>query len=69
MKRLQIPVAQQMARSRELDRIRLSRPLTPEEQAEADNLMDRAYQRERRAAIAERFATRRASFRTAGGRA
>lgn len=45
----QMSVADQISRARELDVIRLQRRLTPDEQAEADNLADRAYQRQWRA--------------------
>lgn len=56
-------LADQRARSAELDAIRLQRRLSIEEQAEADNLADRAYyrawraqQREREAAVNARLA-------------
>lgn len=42
-------VAEQCARTRELDDIRLRRPLTPEERTEADDLAERAYGRVYRA--------------------
>lgn len=45
----QMPVADQVRRAAELDAIRLQRRLTPREQAEADNLADRAYHRHWRA--------------------
>jgi len=52
-RRQQIPLAQQLQRSAELDAIRLTRKLTAEEQAEADRLADRAYMRAWRARQAE----------------
>ncbi len=45
----QMSLADQISRTRELDAVRLQRRLTPGEQAEADNLADRAYQRQWRA--------------------
>lgn len=51
--RRQIPVAEQLARTAELDRIRCQRKLTEAEQAEADNLAERAYIRAWRAVQAE----------------
>lgn len=45
----QMTLADQRRRSAELDAIRMQRKLTPEEQAEADNLVQRAYLREWRA--------------------
>lgn len=45
----QMPVADQLRRTAELDALRLQRPLTAAEQAEADSLINRAYQREWRA--------------------
>lgn len=45
----QMPVAEQLRRTAELDALRLQRPLTAAEQAEADNLADRAYHRHWRA--------------------
>lgn len=45
----QMAVADQRRRAAELDLVRLQRKLTPAEQAEADNLADRAYQRQWRA--------------------
>ncbi|NLR72841.1 hypothetical protein HGI47_18355 [Novosphingobium sp. ERN07] len=74
----QMPVAQQLRRTAELDALRLLRPLTAAEQAEADNLADRAYQRQWRARqreygamIAARMASQahRAMPRTSGGAA
>lgn len=74
----QMPVAQQLRRMAELDALRLQRGLTASEQAEADNLAYRTYQREWRAMqrenamqIAARIAARGASpsFRTHGGAA
>lgn len=74
----QMPVAQQLRRMAELDALRLQRGLTASEQAEADNLAYRTYQREWRATqrenamqIAARSAARGAppSFRTHGGAA
>lgn len=41
-----IPVADQLRRTRELDRLRTIRGLTAEERAEADSLAHRAYMRE-----------------------
>lgn len=68
----QIPVADQLRRAAELDSIRLQRRLTPREQAEADNLADRAYhrhwralQRQQEAMLANRIAGQGA--RTIGG--
>lgn len=52
--RRQIPPAAAAARTRELDAIRLQRPLTAEERAEADNLAMRQYLRIHRAAARER---------------
>lgn len=46
-------LAEQMARKAELDEIRLSRPLTAEEQAEDDRLTHRAYMRQWRAGMAD----------------
>lgn len=54
MVRRQIPVAEQLARTAELDRIRCQRKLTVAEQAEADNLAGRAYIRTWRASEAAR---------------
>lgn len=58
-----MPVPDQVRRLAELDAIRLERPLTAAEQAEADTLTNRAYhrqwraqQREREAMIADRLA-------------
>jgi hypothetical protein len=67
----QTSVAQQRARTAELDRLRLQRPLTPQEQAEADSLSNRAYLRAWRATQRERENTyRRTSVRSqAQGRA
>lgn len=45
----QMPVAEQLRRAAELDALRLQRQLTEAEQAEADNLADRAYHRHWRA--------------------
>ncbi|WP_298290302.1 hypothetical protein [Novosphingobium sp.] len=45
----QMPVADQLRRAAELDALRLQRALTASEQAEADNLADRAYHRAWRA--------------------
>ena len=56
-------VADQMARKRQLDQLRLIRPLTPKEGAEDDRLTMSAYQREWRKALAEREA-RRAGMHT-----
>ena len=47
------------ARAEELDTIRLTRPLTDAEHAEADRLAARLYARERRAMLAERFGRKR----------
>lgn len=47
-----IPIADQRRRAKELDDLRLSRPLTDAEAAEADNLAHRLYLRERRARLA-----------------
>lgn len=47
--------AEQRARADELDRIRLSRPLTGIEQEEADRLADRLYMRLYRQQRSERF--------------
>lgn len=44
-----LTVAEQNARTRELDDLRLKRPLTREERAEADSLAERAYGRVYRA--------------------
>lgn len=44
-----IALPDQLRRTAELDAIRLQRRLTPAEQAEADNLADRAYMRQWRA--------------------
>lgn len=52
------PLTAQRARTAELDRIRLQRPLTASERAEADNLAHRAYMRARRAQQAERWGRR-----------
>lgn len=68
MIRRQMSVADQVARTRELDRIRTTRRLTAEEQAEADNLMDRAYQREWRRMLAEGAPPRRPGHRHGGPR-
>ena len=74
----QMLVAQQLRRMAELDALRLQRALTASEQAEADNLAYRTYQREWRAIqranamqLAARIAARRASqpLRTHGGAA
>lgn len=43
MKRREIPLPEQLARTAELDAIRLRRRLTAAEAAEADNLAQRAY--------------------------
>lgn len=48
-RRHRIALAEQLRRAAELDAIRLQRPLTAAEQAEADNLADRAYMRQWRA--------------------
>ena len=48
-RRRRMSVAEQCARTRELDDIRLRRPLTPEERTEADDLAERAYGRAYRA--------------------
>lgn len=63
-------VADQRRRSAELDALRLSRRLTAEEQAEADNLADRAYYRAWRAQQRDREAalTARLARSTGGGR-
>lgn len=45
----QMPVRQQLRRMAELDALRVERGLTASEQAEADNLADRAYHRQWRA--------------------
>ena len=45
MKRRQLSVAEQSARSAALDAIVATRPLTAEERAERDNLADRFYHR------------------------
>lgn len=70
----QMPVRQQLNRMTELDALRLQRGLTASEQAEADNLADRAYhrhwramQREHGAIIAMRPVT--GGFGTNGGAA
>lgn len=47
-----IPIADQRRRAKELDELRLQRPLSDEEAAEADNLAHRLYLRERRARLA-----------------
>lgn len=69
-------VADQVRRTRELDAIRLRRRLTPSEQAEADNLADRAYfrlwrarQREQEAAIAARLSSLASAAGMNGGAA
>lgn len=49
-----IPIAEQLARSAELDRIRCQRKLSPAEQAEADTLAGRAQMRAWRAVQADR---------------
>ncbi len=58
-----MPVPDQVRRLAELDAIRLERPLTAAEQAEADTLTNRAYhrhwrahQREREALLEQRLA-------------
>lgn len=51
-----MPVPDQRRRMAELDAIRLERPLTAAEQAEADRLANRAYHREWRAQQREREA-------------
>lgn len=51
VRRREIPVAEQLARTAELDRIRCQRKLTASEQAEADNLAGRAYIRNWRTAV------------------
>lgn len=51
----QMPVAAQNARRDELDRLRLERPLTDAEAAEADRLTACLYLREYRAQRRERF--------------
>lgn len=48
-RRHRIALSEQLRRAAELDAIRLERRLTPAEQAEADNLADRAYMRQWRA--------------------
>lgn len=48
-RRHRIALSEQLRRASELDAIRLERCLTPAEQAEADNLADRAYMRQWRA--------------------
>lgn len=52
--RRQIPLADQLARTAELDRIRCRRPLTDAEQAEANNLAARAQIRAWRSVQADR---------------
>lgn len=47
------------ARAEELDTIRLTRPLTDAEHAEADRLAAQLYARVRRAQLAERFGGKR----------
>ncbi|MFN3424522.1 MAG: hypothetical protein ACK40C_07445 [Novosphingobium meiothermophilum] len=74
-----MPVPDQVRRLAELDAIRLERPLTAAEQAEADTLTNRAYhrqwraqQRERETIIADRLAdeaTRQSVSRTIGNAA
>ncbi|MFN3553424.1 MAG: hypothetical protein ACK4UL_09975 [Novosphingobium meiothermophilum] len=68
-----MPVPDQVRRLAELDAIRLERPLTAAEQAEADTLTNRAYhrqwgahQREREAMIEQRLA-RQAARKCASG--
>jgi predicted glycosyltransferase len=58
----QTSLSEQRARTAELDRLRLQRPLTPQEQAEADNLAHRAYLRAWRATQRERENTYRRTF-------
>lgn len=58
-RRAQTEWAQARARADELDTIRLTRPLTDAEHAEADRLAARLYARERRAMLAERFGRKR----------
>lgn len=54
VKSRQIALADQLARTAELDRIRCARPLTDAEKAEADNLADRAAMRAWRSLQADR---------------
>ena len=63
VKRRVIPVREQLQRTAELDVLRLQRPLTPAEEAEADNLSLRAYHRAWRAAEAQREAKLRGTGR------
>ncbi len=52
-------IAEQRRRARELDDIRLQRPLTPTEQAEDDRLTEALYQRVWRTVQSEREAAMR----------
>lgn len=62
MRARQMPVAEQLRRTAELDAIRVQRRLTTEEQAEADNLTMRAYYRAHREKVADLHRRRRAAM-------
>lgn len=54
-----MPVAEQRRRMAELDTLRIDRPLTVQERAEAESLINRLYMREYRRRYAERGHERR----------
>lgn len=59
MSRPRLTIAQQGQRRRQLEAIRLQRPLTPEERAEEDDLADRLYHRVWKASLREQVMPRR----------